>query len=345
MAGNKRPQDGDARFVRRVIIALALAGLALALWQLRELLLMVFGAVVIATLFHALADPLRRLVRLPDWAALILAVTFIAAVLGVAGYIAGPEISEQARGLFRNLPAAWQAVQDRIREFGIGPMPASPPSLSGIWSNLGSFALSLGSSLVTALLILAGAIYFAAQPGVYRAGLVLLVPPHRRALAEEALDDSGRALMLWLRGQLITMIAVGILTGLGLWLIGMPSALTLGLLAGLLEFVPFLGPIAAAVPALLIAFNMGGEMFFWTLALYLVIQQTEGNLISPMVQKYEVGIPPGLLLFALVAAGLLFGWAGVLLAAPLTVVVYVLVKRLYVREALDTPTKVPGEGG
>src|SRR4029453_13912062 len=240
----------------------------LALWQLRELLMMVFGSVVIATLFRALSDPLRRTLRLPDWVALTLAIALIASAVGAAVVMFGPEVAAQVRGLVRNLPAAWLSVEDSISEFGIGPLPESPPGLQGIWSNLGSFALSLGGALVTALLVIAGAIYFAAQPGLYRRGLVILVPEQRRALVDEALSDSGRALMLWLRGQLITMTVVGTLTGSGLWLLGMPLALTLGLLAGLLDFVPFIGPIAAAVPALLIAFNISGEMLLSTLALY-----------------------------------------------------------------------------
>lgn len=343
MAEPKGSSGNEIRFVRRVIVTLALTALAIAIWHLRELLMLVFGAVVLATLFRALSEPLRRMLRLPDWAALTLAVALIVAAIGAAVVAFGPEIGAQVRGLVRNLPAAWQSLEDRISAFGIGPLPDSPPVLRGIWSNLGRFALSLGGALVTALLIIAGAIYFAAQPGLYRSGLVMLFPEHRRPLVDEALGDSGRALMLWLRGQMITMSVVGTLTGLGLWLIGMPSALALGLLAGLLDFVPFIGPITAAIPALLIAFNISGEMFLWTLALYVVVQQLEGNFLYPLVQSYEVGIPPALLLFALIAAGALFGWPGVLLAAPLTVVSYVLIKRLYVREVLHTPTEVPGE--
>ncbi|MFQ3595886.1 MAG: AI-2E family transporter, partial [Sphingomonadaceae bacterium] len=132
------------------------------------------------------------------------------------------------------------------------------------------------------------------------------------------------------------------LTGLGLWLIGVPSALTLGLLAGLLEFVPFVGPIVAAIPALLLAGAQGTETFLWTLGLYLLIQQAEGNIIQPLVQRAAVKIPPVLLLFAILVAAPLFGPVGILLAAPLAVLVFTLVKHLYVREALDTPAEPRG---
>ena len=342
MTNNNSGQGGDARFVRRVVIVIGLAGLAVVLWQLRHLLMLVFGAVVIATIFRALADPIRRHLRLPDWLALTAAILLIMAVIGTAFAAFGREVGRQAQRLADSLPAAWQAIEARFSELDLGQISDALPG-PGDLAGLTSFALSLGGWLATILLVIAAAIYFAAQPKVYRRGLVLLVPKKGRDLVDEALGDSGRALAMWLRGQLITMTAVGTLTGLGLWLIGMPSPLALGLLAGLLDFVPFLGPIAAAIPALLIAFSMDVEMGLWTLALYVLVQQVEGNFLYPLVQRYAVGIPPGLMLFALLAGGLLFGLPGVFLGAPLTVVAYVLVKRLYVREALHTPTDVPGE--
>lgn len=342
MTNNNSGQGSDARFVRRVVIVIGLAGLAVVLWQLRHLLMLVFGAVVIATIFRALADPIRRHLRLPDWLALTAAILLIMAVIGTAFAAFGREVGRQAQRLADSLPAAWQAIEARLSDLDLGQISDALPGLGDL-AGLTSFALSLGGWLATMLLVIAAAIYFAAQPKVYRRGLVLLVPKKGRKLVDEALGDSGRALAMWLRGQLIIMVVVGSLTGLGLWLLGLPSPLALGLLAGLLDFVPFLGPIAAAIPALLIAFSMDVEMGLWTLALYVLVQQVEGNFLYPLVQRYAVGIPPGLMLFALLAGGLLFGLPGVFLGAPLTVVAYVLVKRLYVREALQTPTDVPGE--
>ena len=139
------------------------------------------------------------------------------------------------------------------------------------------------------------------------------------------------------------MVAVGFLTWLGLALIGVPSALTLALLAGLLEFVPYVGPIVSAVPAVLLAFAASPEMAFWTALLFFGVQQFEGYVLEPLVQQHAVDLPPALLLFALVAGGLVFGLIGVLFAEPLTVMLFVMVKRLYVREALQTPTPIPGE--
>jgi predicted PurR-regulated permease PerM len=216
-------------------------------------------------------------------------------------------------------------------------------SSSGLLTSVAGAAQTIGRGLTEALLVLVGGIYLAAQSGLYRTGFLKLVPAHGRGLLATALDDSGRALKLWLMGQLVSMVLVGTLTGLGLWLIGIPSALTLGLVAGVFEFVPIIGPILAAIPALLLAFIQGPEYLLWTAILYLLIQQAEGNLIQPIVQRVAVDMPPALLLFAIVAGGTLFGAAGILLAAPLAVTMFVMVKRLYVREMLGVDTPLPGE--
>ena len=156
-------------------------------------------------------------------------------------------------------------------------------------------------------------------------------------------SSPGSALKLWLLGQLVAMLIVGVLTGLGAWLIGLPSAIALGLIAGLFEFIPFAGPMLAAIPALLIALTMDTQTVIMTLALYTIIQQVEGNLITPIVQRQVVSLPPALTLFALIAMGLVFGPLGILFAAPLTVVTYVAMKQLYIRRVLGDATSIPGE--
>jgi predicted PurR-regulated permease PerM len=140
------------------------------------------------------------------------------------------------------------------------------------------------------------------------------------------------------------MAAVGVATGIGLWLVGADNALAFALLAALLEFIPFIGPILAAIPAILIAAAIDPQMALWVAGVYLVVQQLEGNVFSPLLQQWAVDLPGAVLLFSLLAMGTLFGALGVIFAAPLTVVLYVLVKKLYVREALDTQTPIPGEG-
>jgi predicted PurR-regulated permease PerM len=335
------------QYIERLVITIAVLGFALLLWRLRGLIILVFGAVLIAVILHIVAAPIRERLRVPHGLSLLAAVLIFLGLFGGAFWLFGAQVAAQASQLAELVPPAWNAALAQFDAWGIGDFVrdgvAQIEAGTGMIGNLGSLAMSVGAGITDAVLILAGGVYLAAQPGLYRHGVLLLFPRSARPLAGDALDDSGRALRLWLMGQLVSMALVGLLTGIGLWLLGVPSALALALIAAMLEFIPYVGPIASAVPALLVALAVSPELALWTALLYLLIQQAEGNLIQPIVQQHAVDLPPALLLFALVANGALFGIIGILFAAPLTVVLYVLVKRLYVREALSTPTPLPGE--
>jgi predicted PurR-regulated permease PerM len=167
---------------------------------------------------------------------------------------------------------------------------------------------------------------------MYRNGFLLLLPEGARDRVGKALDASGRALRMWLRGQVLSMAAVGVLTALGLWAVGVPMAIPLGILAGILDFVPFIGPLAAAIPGILVAFSQGPQVALYAALVYLAVQFVEGNVIMPMAQQWAVNLPPVLGLLAIVAFGVVFGFLGVLFAVPLAVVVHVLVQRLWVQD-------------
>lgn len=335
-------------FIERLVIAIAILGLAALLWALRALLILVFGAVLVAVILSLVAAPLRRRLGLPDWAALLAAVAVVIGVLATAVSMFGGETVRQASGLRETLPAAWGAIEQRIEPYGLAAplrdtVAAAQSSGGGILSNVGRIAVSVGNGIADTLLVIVGGIYLAAQPQLYREGTLKLIPPGGRARVEQALDDCWNALRLWLGGRLVSMTVVGTLTGTGLWLLGIPGALALAVLAFVLEFIPFLGPVLAAVPAILLALAFDPAKAIWVALLYLAIQQIEGNVVEPLVQQRAVEMPPALLLFAVVAGAVAFGPPGIVFAAPLTVVLLVMVKRLYVREALHTPTDIPGE--
>ena len=344
----KQESKSEHIFVRRTLIVLGLAALFFLVWELRILLLMLFGAVVVASIFRAVADMICSYTKLPGSVATGLS---IAIVLGtVAGLVAlfGTHVGQQLSTLRETLPEAWRALEQRIGDIGLADqLDALVATITapggGSLSGFGRTLLSIGSGLADVVVVLFAGIYLATQPNFYRAGVIKLVPPARRKIAAEAMLESERALRLWLKGQAIAMVVVGTLTGVGLWALDMPSALVLGLMAGLLEFIPFAGPIIAAIPALILALAVSPEMALWVGLLYLAVQQFEGNVLTPLVQQYAVDLPGAVLLFALIGFGSLFGTLGVVLAAPLAVVTMVLVKRLYVIETLDTPTPIPGE--
>ena len=128
------------------------------------------------------------------------------------------------------------------------------------------------------------------------------------------------------------MVFVGVAPALGLWIVGVPAALAIGLVAGLAEFVPYLGILVAVVPAVVLGFAQGTETGLWTIGVLIIVQQLQGNLVMPLLQNKMVDLPPAITIFGIIAAGILFGLPGVLLATPLTIVVLVLVRRLYLHE-------------
>jgi predicted PurR-regulated permease PerM len=149
------------------------------------------------------------------------------------------------------------------------------------------------------------------------------------------LDACGNALSRWLLGQSVSMLFVGVTTAFGLWLLEVPLALSVGVLSGLLAFIPFFGAIAGGLLAVLLGFMQGPETALYVLILALVIQQIEGNVLMPLVERWAVGLPPVLGIAATVMFGVLFGLLGVLLAAPAMIVLMVVVQRLYIKEVLE----------
>jgi predicted PurR-regulated permease PerM len=184
------------------------------------------------------------------------------------------------------------------------------------------------------LVIIAG-VYFAAQPGLYRRGLLQLVPSGASERVADAMEEVAVSLRKWLVGTGIAMVAMGVLIAVGTALLGLPAPLALGLLAGLAEFVPIVGAIVSAAPGLLLAGTKDPQTVLWTLVFYIAAHQFEGQLLIPLIQRKVVSVPPALTLFSVLAFGLLFGPLGVILATPLAVVVIVLIRRLYLHEEAE----------
>lgn len=335
-------------FTLRVLVVLGLTALMLFVWSIADVLLLAFGAALIAVLLHTIAAPIHARTGVREPFALAAAVLLVVAVLAGAGWLFGHELGAQVDELLRRLPRAWDSVRVYMQRYEIGRAildSLQDPSTSiGVFaSKLPTAAAALSAGLLNVLLVAFGGVYVAMNPGVYRRGFLKLFPAEARTHLADVVETSHRALRLWLRSQLITMCIVGVLTGAGLWLAGVPAPLALGLLSGLLEFVPYVGPILAAVPGLLLALSASPEIVLYALLVYLGVQQLESNFVLPMVQREVLKLPPALVIFSVVALGVTFGTLGWIFAAPLTVLLVVVVGKAYVREALGTSTHVPGE--
>jgi len=337
---------GDGEFIRKFLIALGIILLALMLWKLSNVLLLAFGAILVAIILRSSADLLVQYLRVPErWSLTAASLIILGIVIGLLALF-GAQIRSQLTNVLQSLPVA---VDDFSKSLGLGSITDELSQMfdtqepGGLAARLAGIGGTILGGLGDFLLIVVAGLYIAAAPKLYVDGLVKLFPVNQHRRVRSSLHASGEALKLWLMTQLIAMTCVGVLATLAYWIIGLPSPYALGLIAGLLDFIPFLGPILGALPAVLIAFTVSTEVALWTILASLVIQQIEGNVIFPLVARKVVTVPPALALFAIVAGGVLFGGFGLVFGFPLAVVTYVLVKKLYVRETLGEETPVPGE--
>jgi predicted PurR-regulated permease PerM len=335
-----------AAYTYRVLIAVGVIALAVLAWQLAEVLMLIFGGVVLASVLRALSDPLQLRTPLSARAALALVVVVLLAALVAAFWLVGEQLAVQLSQLLELLPGGLNDVRAWLEGFTFGRWLVELSrqgvglAQSGV-SGIARFASTTFGMVANAVLILFLGLYLASDPGLYRRGLLRLLPQGSRPRVATALEASGVGLKRWLMGQLLAMVSVGVITGVTLWAMGVPLALSLGLIAGLLEFVPFFGPILSAVPGVLVSFTQDGWMPAYVALAYFVIQQIEGNVLMPIIQKWAVALPPALGLLGVVIFGLLFGILGVLFATPLMVVVMVFVQKLYVDTALEPKPPSP----
>jgi predicted PurR-regulated permease PerM len=338
--------NADRDFVRRVFIVVAVGALVAAVWVLSDILLLVFGSILFAVVLHSAAAPLEAHLGIGRRPALALGGSLIVFALIAAGFFLGPEIAVQMRGLFSSLPDAADRLAGHLQIGSIGDLirdGTTASALGGLASRVIAWSTTVVGALASLLFVLFGGIYLAINPRLYRDGLVKLVPPTVQPNVEATLDDAGNALRRWLAGQVLAMLLVGVFTAIGLWLAGVPSPFALGLIAGLAEFVPIIGPIVAAVPAILLASMQDWQTIALALAVLVVVQQVESNLITPLIADRMVSVAPAVGLFAVVAMGVLFGPLGLLLGFPLAVVVDVAVRRLYVRDTLGERVEIMGK--
>jgi predicted PurR-regulated permease PerM len=319
--------------------------------QLIEILFTVFAGILLAVFLAGVSRELTEDIYLPRPLALLLTITGLVGIIVGLWKLAGPDISEQVNALAALLPDAAEQLASQLRANAkqyewvrrfVDPSQLLPPVSSVIGRVTNVFRGTL-NILVNGFIIIFIGVYGAAAPRPYVNGVVRLVPPPYRPRAREVLHALGRALRWWLTGRIILMVIVGILTGLGLQLAGIPSPVALGLVAALFSFVPYLGPVLSVLPALLVASVLGGTEVLYVLIVYSTVQLLESYLITPLVQQQAVHIPPATVITAQFIGGIGAGAVGVLLATPLTIVVIVLVQTVYVEDILGDEVALLGE--
>ncbi|HET7314583.1 AI-2E family transporter [Salinisphaera sp.] len=327
------------------------------IWTIGHAALLIFAAFLVAVALDALARALSRVSGLGRHTSVITVTVLLPLVLGVAVALGTMNVASQAPKLQHQIVQSINQLQDKLQQYQftqnlLGSSTSSGDSGSGSGSSLGehlaseiSSAASVTLTMVTDLfLVLIIGIYLGLRPQIYYHGLLRLFPPDRQERMDFIAHEAADAVRRWLTGRAISMTLVGVGSVAGLWLIGIPFPLLLGLSAGLLTFIPYLGALVSAVPALLIAGLHGVWAMFYVGLLYLGLHIIEGYLMAPMIQRRAASIAPAFLLSVQVIGGTIAGVLGVALATPIALVIAVIIQLCYVQDVIGEKPHLPRDG-
>jgi predicted PurR-regulated permease PerM len=333
-----------------------------------------FFGVLLGITLSAGVDRLQRF-RIPRGVgAVLIVLLFVGALTGI-GLLVAPQVSEQLGELREQVPQAIQRVERWIQQRAGGVAELIQPApqggeqgdtaaaeggkqrgeaqvsirkgltqqLAGAGQHFFAMFSSTISVLAGLIVLLFVAIFVAVDPGLYHSGLMHLFPHRMRRKAGEVLSATATTLRRWLVLQLLAMLAIGVLTTVALLLLDVKAAFALGIIAGLLEFIPYVGPILSAVPAIAMALVDGPDKAIYVAMAYIVIQQLEGVVLQPLLMKEGLELPPVITILGQALLSLVFGFLGLLLAVPLLATVMVPIKMLYVRDVVGDKVSVPGE--
>jgi predicted PurR-regulated permease PerM len=339
--------DEAAGDERRSLLATGLALLAACIsiflvWQTVPSLLIIFAGVLFAAFLDAAARtiapifPFNRAWRLTLVLLLLLPLSALGLVWGAG------KVPEQIHLLLQVMDTQLDVVQEHLLSFGVDLLGPEAGRDFARWffdqgRLIGHAQMVLGTAtsfLTNALIILFLGILFAFDPLSHRESLVMLVKRSYRARTRVVLDEMGNVLRLWFIAQVIRIVLMTLCVWVALYLIGLPGPFVLGLQAGLSNFIPYLGPIVAAIPIALVAMPLGGSVLVWAVVVYTIIQSIEGYVIGPLIQRRAVATPPAWTLVAILLLGALFGVMGIALAMPLVAIGRVAVIRFYVEDYL-----------
>ena len=332
------PPAEDFAYLRRLAYTIVILLALVVVWRASDLLMLAFGSVLGAVVFRSAMALLQRIGLTNRHLALAAGILLVLVLFGLTAWLLTAQFGEQLAVLLTNLPEALDKVAASLSRTPVGEaLVAAARAAAGgsTFANLlGKLSIGAGEILVNFIIVVVGAVFIAVDPGVYRRGVLLLTPASARPQVDSALRAMGEALGLWLNAQLICMTTMGLLVAFGLWVTGLKSWGALGLLAGLSEFVPYVGPTLAMLPALALASAQGGNQVLFVALVYIAVRMVQTNFITPFVTRRVVAIPPALTLFVILGTGAVFGVYGLFFSAALLVVFFVGVRELYLRDTL-----------
>lgn len=300
-----------------------------------DILLMVLAGALIAVYFHGLGDAIQRRTKLKRRPAMIISILSTLILTVALFWFMGTKIQQQVAELSNTLPHTISNAQAKLSQTSAGQKVLQ--SISGINSQKlmstvqGFFSTTFGV-LGDMYIILFLGIFFTSNPSLYKDGILVLVPHDKKELGKCIMDRVSLSLKGWLKGTLFSMLCVTILIGTALTIVGVPVALILALITGLLEMVPSIGSLVAMIPGVLLALTVSTNMGIVVALIYIVSQTIVANIVTPLIQKKMTNLPPALTLISQLIMGTVSGALGIILAIPLLAIAIILIDELYVKK-------------
>lgn len=347
MENESHHNNPDIPYQKKVLTAVAIGVLFLiALYIFKtafNVVLLILAGALIAVYFRGFGLWLSEKTGLSEKASVWIVVGGTILLITLTGWLLGARISEQLSQLTEQIPRSAEDLKNMISQHELGKkildnsqrIQDSAPSGKKIMQHISRFFQTTFGVVGDIYVILLIGIFFSAQPYLYKKSILSLVPKEKINRGEKVLSRLGLTLRDWLLGKIAAMIFVAILTAIGLLLAGVPMALALSLIAGILNFIPNFGPLIALIPAVLVSISQGTGTILFVVGLYVGIQLIESSFITPLVQKRLIEIPPAFIIIGQITMGVLTGGLGIILATPLVAIIMVLTKELYIKDTLN----------
>jgi predicted PurR-regulated permease PerM len=309
-------------------------------WYQWKLLLLAFAGLLLAILLHSIASWVERHTFLNSALAYMASLLAMAGVLALSILLLGPRVITQLTEVAALLPRSFEQTTTYLQrtEWGTSLLNVLHRSMHGVdaGAQLTLVAKAIVASGVDLIVVLVIGFFGALDPRGYREGLLLLVPNEHRAQARQLSTAVVATLRSWLLGQLVPMAAIGVASTISLWILGVHLAFTLGLFTGIMIFIPYFGTALSGIPAVLLALQRSPMTALYVFCLYVIFHTVEGYLLTPLVQRRAVRLPPILTILSALCMWTFAGVLGVAVAAPLTAVGLALVKGVYSQAAAST---------
>ncbi len=298
--------------------------------------LLIFAGILIAVFFTGLSRLLQRVSKWNEKVCLTISIVGALAIIVGFFWLIGAQIQSQLDELADTLPKTVENAKNQLKDTTIGDKliesATSEESTKKLQSFSGKFFRSTFGVFGDLYVVLFIGIFLTVAPNTYINGFVALIPEGGQEKAKKIFNALGEQLRKWIKGKLLSMFVVFVLTAIGLAILGIPLWLVLALLAGLISFIPNFGPLIALIPAILVGLMQSPETALWIVGIYVLIQFIESNFITTIIQQKMIEMPPAIIISAQLILGALTGSWGLILSTPLTVVVIVLTKQLYIEK-------------